>query len=98
MNVVLSGAAEADLEAIGDWIAQDAPMRAVTFVRELRTACESLGSAPNAYRLSPGHERAGIRQRAYGNYLIFYTSGEHVDVLRILEGSRDYEAMLFPKP
>jgi plasmid stabilization system protein ParE len=97
VNVVLSDAADADLEAIGDWIAQDAPLRAVTFVRELRTVCENLGSAPNAYRLSPGHEEAGIRRRPYGNYLIFYAVGEHVDVLRILEGSRDYEALLFPK-
>jgi plasmid stabilization system protein ParE len=33
MKVILTDAAEADLEAIGDWIERDNPERALTFTR-----------------------------------------------------------------
>jgi toxin ParE1/3/4 len=36
MIVVISDAAEAELEAIGDWIAEANPTRALSFVMELR--------------------------------------------------------------
>jgi toxin ParE1/3/4 len=36
MQLVFSGGAEHDLEEIGDYIAQDNPSRAVTFIREMR--------------------------------------------------------------
>jgi toxin ParE1/3/4 len=48
MKVLITDAAEDDLEAIGDWIAQDNPARALTFVRELRLSCETLAEAPTA--------------------------------------------------
>ena len=44
MIVVITEAAEADLEAIGDWIAADNPTRALTFLSELRERCESLSA------------------------------------------------------
>ena len=71
-------------------------MRAVTFVRELREACDRLGDMPNAFSLLQRHKRSGIRRRPYGNYLIFYTVGLRVDVLHMLHGARDYERILFP--
>ncbi|MEJ1967384.1 MAG: type II toxin-antitoxin system RelE/ParE family toxin [Rhizomicrobium sp.] len=95
MIVVLSDAAEADLEAIGDWIARDAPFRAVSYVRELRQACDQLGDMPRAFPVLPRYRRSGIRKRVHGNHLIFYTVGEHVEVLHVLHGARDYEAILF---
>jgi toxin ParE1/3/4 len=36
MRVVISPLAERDLEAIGDYIAEDNPARALSFVAELR--------------------------------------------------------------
>ena len=36
MRVELSSFIESDLEAIADYIAQDNPMRAVSFIREIR--------------------------------------------------------------
>ncbi|MFL5069704.1 MAG: type II toxin-antitoxin system RelE/ParE family toxin, partial [Xanthobacteraceae bacterium] len=42
MNVVITDPAADDLETIGDWIAKDNPVRALTFVRELRVACDAL--------------------------------------------------------
>jgi toxin ParE1/3/4 len=56
MIVVITSAAEADLESIGDWIAEDNPTRALTFVQELRRRCESLIDAPRAYSLVPRYE------------------------------------------
>ncbi len=86
MIVLITADAEADLEAIGDWIAKDTPTRALTFVSELREKCETLSDLPTAYALVPRYERIGIRHRVHRNYLIFY---------RIVE--RDYESLLFPE-
>jgi plasmid stabilization system protein ParE len=97
MIVRLAAAAEADLEAIGDWIAQDSPARAISFVVELRHACLGLAQLPEGYPLVPRHEQFGIRRRVHGNYLIFYRiDGRAIDVLHILHGARDYESILFP--
>ena len=56
MKVVISQAAEADLEAIADWIAQDSPQRALSFVIELRDACMGLGHMPRSFPLVARYE------------------------------------------
>lgn len=71
MKLILSAAATSDLEGIGDWIAQDNPGGAVSFVLELRKICERLAAAPRAFPLLPGHESSGVRPRTYGSYLVF---------------------------
>jgi toxin ParE1/3/4 len=97
MTVVVTDEAEADLEAIGDWIARDNPRRAATFVGELRRCCMELARAPRRNVLVPRYEHTGVRRRPYGNYLIFYrVIPGRVEVLHILHGARDYEAILFP--
>ncbi|ENZ94836.1 type II toxin-antitoxin system RelE/ParE family toxin [Xanthomonas fragariae] len=53
MIVQLSADAEDDLERIGDYIAQDNPHRALSFVRELREKCMELASTPQAFPLVP---------------------------------------------
>jgi plasmid stabilization system protein ParE len=98
MKVVVSQAAEADLETIADWIAQDNPRRALSFVIELRDACMSLGHTPRAFPLEPRHEAHGIRRRVHGNYLIFYRiDPDQVTIIHILHGARDFEPLLFPE-
>jgi toxin ParE1/3/4 len=98
MIVVITGAAEADLETIGDWIAGDNPARALTFVQELRHRCETLVDAPSGYALVPRFEHIGIRRRVYRDYLIFYrVVGDTIEVLHVLHGARDYESILFPE-
>jgi toxin ParE1/3/4 len=98
MIVVVSAAAAADLEAIGDWIALDSPARAVTFVSELRRACGELAHEPWVYSLVPRYEHAGIRRRVYGNYLVFFRiAGEVVEIIHVMHGAREYEAIIFPK-
>lgn len=95
MIVVLTAEAERDLEAIGDYIAQDNPDRALTFVRELREQCAGLVDFPKRFPLVPRYEAMGVRRRAFGSYAVFYlTEANPVIVLHILHGAREYEEIL----
>jgi plasmid stabilization system protein ParE len=97
MKLIFTGAAEAELEAIGDWIDRDNPDRALTFVRELRSACDTLVEMPRGYALVARYEHTGVRRRVHGDYLIFYRIvDDSIEVLHILHGARDYEPILFP--
>lgn len=97
MIVVITGAAEDDLERIGDYIAPHNPARAVSLVRELRERCEALVDLPRSYPLVPRYEATGIRRRPYGNYLIFYRiAGDRIEVVHVLHGAMNYETILFP--
>lgn len=99
MIVRLLPGAEADLEAIGDFIARDNPLRAMTFIAELRDKCESLAEMPFAFPLVPRYEHQNVRHRAYGRYQIFYRNiGDpiaRIDILHITHGARNYAALLF---
>jgi toxin ParE1/3/4 len=53
MLVELSSFIESDLEAIADYIAQDNPMRAVSFIREIREELRLVGQNPLLYQLRP---------------------------------------------
>ena len=70
-RLVFAKRAVTDLEAIADYIATDCPMRATTFVRELRGACAELRTMPERYPLVQGHQSSSIRRRVYGSYDIF---------------------------
>jgi len=67
MIVYITAEAENDLEQIGDYIAQDNPKRALSFVVELRDKCLSLADTPNGFPLVSRYERHGIRRRVHGN-------------------------------
>ena len=96
MIVVLSHEAETDLERIGDYIARDNPTRAVSFVRELLGRCERLAETPEAFPLVPRYERHGVRRLVHGRYLVFYrVTADEVQILHILNGAQNYEAILF---
>ena len=98
LQVVITEAAYDDLAAIGRYIRADSPRRAETFVREVLSRCERLGEMPRAFPLLPRWEDRGIRRRPFGNYLNFCRIvDETVEVLRVIHGARDYEAILFPK-
>jgi len=97
MKVAFTRQAEADLEAIGDYIAVDSPRRALTFIRELRERCLRLSQEPQAFPLAPRFERLGVRRRVYGAYLIFYRlTPDTVEILHVLHGARDYGNILEP--
>lgn len=96
MIVELTATAEADLEAIGDYIARDNPKRAESFVQELCRCCLDLADMPEAWPIVPRYEHHGIRRRVHGRYLIFYrVVADRVTILHVLNGAMDVEAVLF---
>ena len=60
MIVVITDEAEADLERIGDIIAAANPMRAISFVRELRQCCEGLSNMPERFQLVPRRPHGAV--------------------------------------
>lgn len=92
MRVTISPLAESDLESIGDYIADDNPARAMSFVAELREQCATIARAPHGYRLRP-ELAANIRSCAYGRYVIFFSATKtRLTVVRILHGAMDIPA------
>ena len=99
MRVVVTAAAKADLLAIRSFIEAHKPERAVSFTEELLDRCEALADNPRAYTLVARYERFGIHRCVHGNYLIFYRLQQKViEVIHILQGARDMEALLFRSP
>ena len=97
MKVVLAKSAIADLESIADWIAADSPESAVSFILLLRSRCLQLADMSLAYPQVPRYESKGIRRRPVGDYLIFNRlQDKRVEIVHVLHGARDHEALLFP--
>ena len=97
MKVVVTKAALDDLLQIGRTIKTDNAQRAETFVSDIYDRCQRLGAMPRAFPLLPNWEERGIRRRPFGNCLIFYRiNKDQVEILHILHGARDFEAILFP--
>ncbi|MDP2786841.1 MAG: type II toxin-antitoxin system RelE/ParE family toxin [Pseudomonadota bacterium] len=86
---VFTRLADRDLEEIGDYIARDNPVRAVSFIRELRTRCERLTDQPLTAPLRPEFGE-GVHMLPFGRYLIFYTvSDNSIRVERVLHSARN---------
>ncbi len=97
MIVDFTAEAESDLESIGDYIARDNSQRALSFVRELRDKCQSIGVTPHAFPLLARYEASSVRRRVHGNFLIFYRAeSARVVILHVLHGATDYMSLLFP--
>ena len=89
MRCAFTPLAEADLEAIGDYITRDNPRRAVSFIRELRQRCEQIADMPRAAPLRP-ELGAGVRVVIFGRYLICDSErGDQVVIERIVHGARN---------
>ena len=100
MRTVFSLGAERDLEEIGDYIAQDNPRRALSFISELRQRCARIASAPLAFprraELGPG-----LRASTHGRYVIFFrpkpsANPKEILIVRILHGARDLPRQFKP--
>lgn len=85
----ISPLAAQDLEAIGDYIAQDNPHRAITFIAELRRQCDKIAASPKACRNRP-ELGENIRSSVYGNYVIFFQDVQDgLCIVRVLHGAMD---------
>jgi toxin ParE1/3/4 len=89
MRVCFTPLAATDLEKIADYIAQDNPSRAISFVQEIKLQCQKIASAPNVYRLRSEIAR-DLRSCAFGRYVIFFQiEPAHVLIVRILHSAMD---------
>jgi toxin ParE1/3/4 len=95
VRVRLARAAVADLIAIGDWIGQDNPRRAASFLRDLHDRCMSLAQRPNRFPVSRHVDGVPVRKLSHRGYLIFYAVlDDHVEIIHIVHGARDWAALL----
>jgi toxin ParE1/3/4 len=86
--------AESDLEDIWWYIAQDSPQNADRFLDRIEERCRALADFPTIGRCRDDL-KPGLRSQPVGNYLIFYFPlDDGIDVIRVLQGSRDVENLL----
>ena len=96
MKLVLTRQARRGLQDIGDWIAQDSPGRAISFVAELEASLQVLTDAPEGFPLAPGYEEFGVRRYVWKGYLAFYqVIGTNVIVFKVVHGARDLRDLAF---
>lgn len=96
MRLEFSPLAEADLEAIGDYIAEDSPGNALRFVEGVREQCQKIAASPMAYVARPelGEQ---LRSCAHGRYMIFFRpDAQRVRIERILHSAMDIGSGQFP--
>ena len=94
MRLEFSRRVEADLDAIAEYIAQDNPQRALTFLREIRQKIHRIGEQPLLYQLSPEIGESA-RLAVVGSYVIlFRVLDEVVRIERIVYCGRDLPSSL----
>ena len=89
MRIELSEFVEDDLEAIADWIAEDNPRRAVSFIREIREEFRRIGDGLLHYQL---RRQIGddARLAVVGRYVILFRADDNVvRIERVVFGGRD---------
>lgn len=88
-RLLILPAARADLIKIGDFIAQDNPSRALSFLAEIEIKMRQAAERPESFPAR--HEvREGLRSARHGRYLIFFLEAdEEVQVVRVLHGAKD---------
>ena len=98
MKVIFTEEARANMLGIGDYIARDNPLRALTFIDELEERCLNLAHHPHAYPVLARRPLSGIRRLVHGHYNVFYSvAGVEVHILHVMHGAMDYEKILFPE-
>ncbi|MEM1041021.1 MAG: type II toxin-antitoxin system RelE/ParE family toxin [Bacteroidota bacterium] len=94
-RVIWSPQALADLEAVGDYLAREAPTYAQAFVDGAFAAVERLEVFPNSGRAVPEIEDAALREIIYKGYRIFHLVSdaegeEEVEILSVFHSTRQF--------
>lgn len=98
MRVRIADLAAEDLEAIGDWIAEDNPGRAISFIDELTDRCFALSRHPRRFPVVIEADGQVLRKLTHRGYLIFYCLlADRIEIVRVVHGSRDWVS-LFAEP
>jgi toxin ParE1/3/4 len=90
-RIEITPTAEADIEDIWSYIAEDSSGAATAFILALEEQIATLESFPERYPLISENEILGTRYRhlIHGNYRTIYKiSGKSVIVLRVIHGAR----------
>ncbi len=94
MQLELSRFIEGDLDEVSDFISQDNPIRAVTFIKEIRTKFNEIRSNPLAYQLRPDIGKEA-RMATLGSYaILFRVRGKKIRIERVTYGGRDLPSLL----
>lgn len=95
IELVFRPQAEADLNAIDDFIAQESPERAFAFVQHIRHRCAILADFPELGRertdLHPGLRILSFDRRVVVAYVLH---DERVEIARVLYRGRDVDDLL----
>ena len=94
-RVILSRRAQADLKDIGRFIGQHNPVAAKRWVGKLRAICkETIGMFP---RCGTQYDQylPGMRGFSVGNYFIFFRGQGPVEILRVVNGTMDFDRLNF---
>ena len=97
-KLIYANEADSDLQAIYDYIAQDNPERASSYLGEIEQQILHLQEFPNIGSESkyPELKVQGIRILPFEDYLAFYTIDEKaksVNIIRVLHGSVNYKRL-----
>jgi toxin ParE1/3/4 len=95
-RLVFTPAARDDLMAIGLYIAEDDPHRAMSFVAELEAKARQTAERPRSFParddISPG-----LRAAVHGRYvLLFRELNGDVRIVRVVHGARDLPRIFNP--
>jgi toxin ParE1/3/4 len=96
-RVEITTSAERDLGEIWDYIAQDNPGNACTFILKIEEQINSLEHSPERCPLIPENQILGTSYRhlIYGQYrTVFRISTDTIYILRIIHGARLLEELL----
>lgn len=94
MKYRISGEAQRDLVAIGQYIAQDNPARALSFIDEITAKFRHVAERPLSF---PAREdwHPDLRSALHRPYVIvFRVADDHVDIVRVFHGARDIPNLL----
>lgn len=92
----LSPFIESDLDDIADYMAQDNPSRAVTFIQAIRSKFYDIHHNPLRYQLRPDIGSEARMATVNGYAVLFRITGEVVRIERVVYGGRDLPAVFGP--
>jgi toxin ParE1/3/4 len=88
MKVHWTDTAEAHLDAIHDYIAQNFPEYAKLIVDRLTRRSQQIGKFPFSGRSVPEYDIDQIREVIEGSYrIIYYVKSDQIDVLAVIHGA-----------
>jgi toxin ParE1/3/4 len=91
-----SATANADLESIAEYIADQSGSRSVAerFTRELRAKCAELAAAPIRMGRARRELSPDLRSHPHKSYVIFFRYvGDVLEIVNVIEGHRDIPSL-----